>query len=97
MARINYPATWDQADRDELDKLFTIARRDRLWFFHGGLSGPLWFSPNQLEAEQKNGKFVWGAVNWALRDPQEHLNEAVQHRKAAEAEEIRIATLIGKR
>jgi hypothetical protein len=71
--RINYPAAWSQADRGALDALFERARASKLWFFHGGLSGPLWFSPDELEADQKKGKFIWGASNWTLRDPAEAL------------------------
>lgn len=71
--RIPYPATWAKISRDELDGLFILARSQNLWFFHGGLSGPLWFSPDDLEAEQKNGKFIWGAGNWQLRSPLDQL------------------------
>lgn len=73
MPRITYPSTWEQASRDALDDLFTRARVERLWFFHGGLSGPLWFSPAELQAEQEKGTFVWGAGNWQLRSPLERL------------------------
>ncbi len=64
---------WSQHDRDALAALFVEAHAKGLWFFHGGLSGPLWFSPNELEKEQAAGRFVWGAVNWRLRNPRERL------------------------
>jgi hypothetical protein len=33
----------------------------------------LWFSPEQLEAANAQGRFLWGPVNWTLRDPQERV------------------------
>jgi len=69
--RIKYPETWSQSARDALDEMFRRAIANGLWFYHGGMSGPLWFSPDELQAEQEKGQFVWGAVNWQLRDPQE--------------------------
>ena len=73
MPRIMYPETWDQAPRDELDAMFVRARAENLWFFHGGLSGPLWFSPDELQTAQEKGNFIWGAVNWRLRSPLERV------------------------
>ena len=35
----------------------------------------LWFSPDELEAQNRKGKFLWGEVNWSLRNPQEHIRE----------------------
>lgn len=55
----------------------------------------LWFSPDQLEAENANGKFRWGPVNWKLRDPGERLSEAKERTARALREEVRIASLIG--
>ena len=43
----------------------------------------MWFSPKELKEEQKNGKLLWGAVNWKLRDPQElitDLEEEIKHK-----------------
>lgn len=76
--RIHYPEKWSQADRAALDAMFAKARSEGLWFFHGGMSGPIWFSPADLEAEQKKGSFVWGAVNWQLRNPIERVAEVDQ-------------------
>lgn len=84
--RINYPESWEQSSRDALDEMFGQATKAGLWFFHGGLSGPLWFSPVELDAQQKKGQFVWGAVNWTLRDPREFLEEARTKVQAALAE-----------
>lgn len=58
----------------ELEHLFEEARAKGLWFYNPYYS--LWFSPDELEAEQRSGKFRWGPVNWQLRDPSEYLNEA---------------------
>lgn len=71
--RIPYPERWPQGARDALDAMFAEARAKRLWFFHGGMSGPLWFSPDELEAKQKNKRFIWSAENWKLRDPAEYV------------------------
>lgn len=54
-----------------LDPLFAQARREGLWFY--GSYHDIWFSPDELRAHQANGQFVWGAVNWKLRDPRELL------------------------
>ncbi len=35
----------------------------------------LWFSPDELEQSNKEGRFRWGAVNWVLRSPDERLEE----------------------
>ncbi len=29
----------------------------------------LWFTPDELERNNQVGKFLWGPVNWTLRDP----------------------------
>lgn len=89
--RINYPETWPESARNELDAMFERARREGLWFFHGGLSGPLWFSPDELQAKQAGGSFIWGPVNWDLRDPSEHLRDADRHVESAKAERDKIA------
>lgn len=83
--RINYPESWPQSARDELDAMFAEARAKGLWFYISSLTvSEMWFSPDELEAEQKNGKFIWGAVNWRLRPPHEMIAE-----KAREVENAR--------
>lgn len=72
--RIPYPQEWSQASCDALDAQFEEARKHNLWFYHGGMSGPFWFSPDELETQQRNGKFVWGSGNWKLRPPQEYID-----------------------
>jgi hypothetical protein len=56
-----------------LRPMFEKARREGLWFYCNYQG--LWFSPDELEAEQKRGSFVWGAVNWQLRDPMVQIDE----------------------
>lgn len=73
MPRIIYPASWSQSAREALDELFAKARASDTWFYHSGVSGTFWFSPDELQAEQQSGNFVWGAVNWQLRNPLEGL------------------------
>lgn len=70
--RIKYPADWPQDQKDALDKLFIEARAKKLWFYcpFGGGS-PLWCTPDELQEAQGKGKFIWGHVNWELRDPRE--------------------------
>lgn len=72
--------------------LFEKARKDGLWF-HCSYQD-LWFTPDQLEAEQKAGRFRWGRVNWTLRDPHERLEQAHHRRDAAQSEVNRIERLM---
>jgi len=67
--KTNYPHSWKESDIAALEGLFKRAQDEGLWFFHGGLSGPISLSPRELRAEQAEGNLVWGAVNWDLRDP----------------------------
>ena len=65
-----------------LEPLFKKAREEGLYFFINSMAtGPLWFSPDELKACQKEGRFRWGAVNWTLRDPREHLDELARRGK----------------
>jgi hypothetical protein len=64
--------------------LFDQARAEGKWLwtrYHD-----IWFSPDELEAEQRNGKFRWGSCNWELRDPNEYVNEAKDRLSATQAE-----------
>lgn len=56
----------------------------------------LWFSPDQLAAQNEAGKFRWGPVNWRLRDPQERIAEADARVAAAQAERDRIVQQISQ-
>lgn len=55
----------------------------------------LWFSPDDLATQNANSKFLWGPVNWRLRDPAEHVAELA--REAANAQDTlnRFKTRIG--
>lgn len=76
----------------EMRPLFKQARDEGKWFWCHYQD--LWFSPDQLESEQTNGKFRWGAVNWKLRDPAERIEEAKARRDAAQAEVDRVIDLV---
>lgn len=76
-----------------LESLFAEAERKRLWFYCSYQE--LWFSPKELREEQANGSFVWGPVNWVLRDPMERLEELMKATESArqtqEAFALRVA------
>lgn len=60
--------TEKEAVFNSLKPLFKKAREEGLWF-HCGYQD-LWFSPDELEKMQtEEGRFIWGAVNWTLRNP----------------------------
>ncbi len=63
----------DNAITRSMQPLFDKARQHGLWFYNNHTA--LWFSPEALERAQSNGKFRWGAVNWELRDPKDHIRE----------------------
>lgn len=71
-----------------LKPLIAEARAKRLWLWCHYQD--LWFSPAELEAQNNNGKFLWSAENWRLRDPNECLQAALQRLAAAEADVRRI-------
>lgn len=75
-----------------LAPLFERARVEGLWFWCRYQD--LWFSPDQLAKEHAAGSFLWGAVNWSLRDPQERLKEAIARADQAAAEAQRVARSI---
>lgn len=53
--------------------LFKKAKKHGLWFYCKHLG--LWLSPEELKAEQTNGRFLWGAINWELRHPSQKLGQ----------------------
>ena len=61
----------DEMTHEMLTPLIERARKTEMWLWchYQGL----WFSPDELEAENRQGRFLWGAVNWKLRNPQEHI------------------------
>ncbi len=66
----------------DLAPLFEEAAAKGLWFYCSYQG--LWFSPQQLADKHAEGKFIWGAVNWRLRDPAERLHELLKEKEAAE-------------
>lgn len=76
----------------ELKPLIDQARREGLWLWC--YYQDLWFSPDQLEAENANGKFIWGAVNWKLRDPAERVHEAEARARSALEEVARVRAAV---
>lgn len=52
---------------NSLEPLFYRAEKEKLWFFCRYRQ--LWFSPKELRARHLEGRFIWGACNWELRDP----------------------------
>jgi hypothetical protein len=74
----------------ELAPLFDEARRTGMWFFHGGPSGPLWFSPDHLVELQARGSYRWDAKCWVLRNPREWLADAERRLKLAQEEVQRV-------
>lgn len=67
--------------------LFKQARTEGKWFFSSYQQ--LWFSPDELEATQRAGRFRWGPDNWRLRDPTEYLAESKRTLDAAREEHER--------
>lgn len=57
-----------------MDDLIAEAEKKGLWL-HTSYQD-IWFSPAKLRLERAAGRFLWGATNWTLRDPQEYLAEA---------------------
>lgn len=65
-----------------LQPLITQARKEGKWL-HSRYQN-VWFSPDELEAANQEGRFLWGAVNWALRDPHEMVQKQAEILKEAE-------------
>jgi len=57
----------------DLEPLFEKAESEGLWF--NCMYQDLWFSPEELKALHKENRFIWSAVNWKLRDPQEKIKQ----------------------
>lgn len=72
----------------ELAELIGNAKAEGKWLWCNYQD--LWFSPDELAAQNANGKFLWGAVNWRLRDPAERVREAEERRDAAQREVDRV-------
>jgi hypothetical protein len=65
-----------------LQPLIAQARKEGKWL-HSRYQD-IWFSPDELEALNREGRFLWGAVNWTLRDPNEMVQEKAKVLKKAE-------------
>jgi hypothetical protein len=70
--------------RAMLQPLIQQARAEGKWLWTSYQD--IWFSPDELDAQNANGKFLWGPVNWKLRDPGERLAEAEKRLAAAQRE-----------
>lgn len=79
--RVNYPPSWSADDRASLDVMFRQARAEQKWFY--GTYHDLWFTPDELQKAQEDGQFLWGAMNWQLRDPSEYLMRLANKAKEA--------------
>lgn len=77
-------ATSDQKNEiiSSLEPLFREANKTGKWFFSPYQA--MWFSPRELRDAHARGRFVWGPVNWQLRDPRELLTDAEKSLKDAE-------------
>ena len=67
-----------------LQQLIDQAKREGKWLFQR--YGNLWFSPAELEEENRNGRFRWGPDNWELRSPAEFIKDKEDAIKKAEKE-----------
>lgn len=50
-----------------LEPLFAEARAKGLWFH--SCYQDMWFSPDELAEMHRQDRFIWGPVNWTLRNP----------------------------
>lgn len=48
----------------------------------------LWFTPKELREAQADGRFRWGAVNWAIRPASDFLDKTARKLKDAEREHM---------
>ena len=58
---------------NELEPLFAEAEKNGLWF--RCLYQDMWFTPQELREAHKEDRFVWGACNWELKNPQEIIDQ----------------------
>lgn len=62
--------------RETLQPLLCQAREKGKWLYTSYQS--IWLSPDELDAHHDQNIFLWGAANWELRDPQEHIRQLEQ-------------------
>ena len=92
--RLVYPSTWPEGQQRQLDRLFDMARAEGLWFYANGLAGEFWFTPDELQAQQDDNRFIWIAANWRLRSPAEAYQAAKEKERAAAQATREIASKI---
>lgn len=66
----------------QLEPLFEKAKKLDFWFYTP--YHQMWFSPEALREEHKNGRFIWGPPNWQLRDPWEQVASTLKELQAAQ-------------
>jgi hypothetical protein len=74
---------------ESLKPMFREAKSKKLWFYTSYQQ--IWFSPEELKAENKCGRFLWGAGNWELRDPIEGLQALDKKIENAQSDRDRFA------
>lgn len=91
--RVPYPRSWSEADKRALDEMFREARTKDMLFYSLTMAGELWYTPDQLETEQKARRMIWIAGNWRLRSKQDRKDaarEAVARAGKAFDEAVRV-------
>jgi hypothetical protein len=78
----------------EMRPMFAAARAGKLIFWNR--YHDLWFTPDELEAQQAAGSFRWGAVNWEIIPEDEYLNRARQRVESAQVEYDRRLKRLGR-
>lgn len=63
----------DQVILKDLQPMFAEAYEKGLWFY--STYQDMWFSPDELDEAQAEGRFIWGPSNWQLRHPNEKIQE----------------------
>ncbi len=66
--------------RNQLTALIDDARKSKKWLCAENI---YWFSPDELENEIKNNRFLWPLVHWKKRKPEERLQELQQELRRA--------------
>jgi len=78
----------------ELQPLLDQAIREKKWFFCNYQQ--MWFSPKEIVEYWENNRFLWGASNWKLRDPQERLVEILARISGLNKEIVSIKSRMGE-
>lgn len=80
---------------DDLEPLIREAERTGKWLHC--VYQDLWFSPAELRAENAGGHFIWGAVNWTLRDPLDEYARLCKEVHDSQARAVRARDAFAKR